>query len=156
MLRNIKNICNKTLFATGKRTGILETVLFDRSDFHITFFSIFMIDGSHKRRLLVEASSGLPDVPEHFGRHSLGNYNSGTDCSVATLIGTSVYGRDGLVGTTATVVVDDTSWIIRYLIVDTEHAGKEGRLPVDTGKIDNVEVEEGRVHVDASLEDLYA
>lgn len=133
--------------------GILETVLFDRNDFRITFFSIRITNGSDEQHRLIEA---VPGMPKNAGLYSREDQVSTADFPAKTLIGLPVYSRDGLLGTTSTVVVDDTSWTIRYLIVDMKNAEKNSRVPVDTGMIDNFDAKEGCVFIDASLEELYA
>jgi hypothetical protein len=167
MLRNIKNICNRKFLSTGKNNGILETVLFDRINFHITYFSLLIKSGTTEKRILVETLPGVlgrvfldenmdTQIPDKVNLYHQDEPISAADYPVETLVGLPVYGRDGLLGTTSTLVVDDTSWIIRYLIVDVANSGNESRLPVDTGRVEDFDAKEGCIYIDASLKDLYA
>lgn len=74
--------------------------------------------------------------------------------STQAVKGYEIQARDGAIGTVSGFMVDDKSWAIRELVVETGHwyAGKEILIP--PAKIDRISYEESKVFVNLTKADI--
>jgi hypothetical protein len=74
--------------------------------------------------------------------------------SMKAVTGYAIHATDGKIGSVSGFMVDDQSWAIRELIVETGHwyAGK--KILISTGKVERISYEESAVFVNLTKEDI--
>ncbi|MGD1031800.1 MAG: PRC-barrel domain containing protein [Opitutaceae bacterium] len=74
--------------------------------------------------------------------------------SVRSITGYHIQAIDGTIGHVSGLLVDDKSWAIRELVVETSHwySGKE--VLISHGKIERISYEESKVFVSLTMEDI--
>jgi hypothetical protein len=74
--------------------------------------------------------------------------------SIQEVTGYNIQSADGEIGHVSGFLVDDKSWVIRDLVIETGHwyAGKEILIP--TGKVDQISYEESKVVVNLTKADI--
>ena len=81
------------------------------------------------------------------------------DChlrSAAEVIGYDVEGRDGPLGAVADFAVDERTWAIRDVIVDTRLWWPGGEVRLAPRKVERIDWSEGKVHVRVTRKELKA
>ena len=74
--------------------------------------------------------------------------------SIGEVSGYHIQGSDGEIGHVADFVIDDATWTIRYLVIDTRNWWPGKKVLVSTQWVDGVSWNESKVFVDLSLESI--
>ena len=92
--------------------------------------------------------------PESMGIYEYDQWDDTHLRSTKAVHGYAIEASDGAIGTVSGLIVDDKSWTIRDLVVETGHwyAGKEVLIP--SGKIKRVSYAESKVYVNLSMADI--
>jgi len=107
-----------------------------------------------------EAIMGSPDIVESAFRTTERDANKGGrpfDPHLRTtriVTGCRVHALDGDVGRIADFIVDDESWIIRHLVVDTGRGPSEKKVLVPPGWVKRIEWQERKVYFHATKEEV--
>ena len=86
----------------------------------------------------------------------VGSRNEGHLRSLNAITGYYIHATDGLVGTVSGMMVDDSTWEVRDLVVGAGHwyAGKD--VLISTGNIESISYEDSKVFVNLTKADIQA
>ena len=108
---------------------------------------------------VVEAIEDIPDIDvddeETPERSSTDNdIDQGVLRSAVEVMEYSVMATDGDAGRVDDIIIDDETWVIRYLAVDTGHIMPDRKVLINTEWIDSVSWEDSYVRLDLSHDSL--
>jgi uncharacterized protein YrrD len=74
--------------------------------------------------------------------------------STAEVSGSNIQAQDGEIGHVDDFVIDDETWTIRYLIVDTQNWWPGKKVLISTGWIERISWEQSKVFINLTREDI--
>lgn len=169
MLRNLKALQGYQVQASDGDLGVLEEFYIDTRDWTIRYIVISPNQGQSDQKLILST-----DTIDHLNEAnqtiflitalSQINSHSGLDLdqsdddfrlrSAQTMIGYNIHARDGDIGHVEDFVVDDQTWMINYMIVNTGNWLPGRNVVVSPSCIEIIDWSESKVHMELFRETI--
>lgn len=139
--------------------GWLRDVYFDDEHWAVRYFVVHTHDWAPARRMLIPPDSVEPGLSgpnkirlaltrAQVERVRVGEVATPARlCSGIDIIGYGIEARDGSLGEVEDLVVDDDSWAIRDVVVDTRKWWPGGHVRVHPAYVERIDRERRKVHV---------
>lgn len=169
MLRNLKALQGYQVQASDGDLGVLEEFYIDTRDWAIRYIVISPNQGQPDQKLVLSTDAVdrlsetgqtvfLTTALSQTKRNLEINLDQSDDDfrlrSAQTMIGYDIHARDGDIGHVEDFVVDDQTWMINYMIVNTGSWLPGRNVVVSPSCIETIDWSESKVHMELFRETI--
>jgi sporulation protein YlmC with PRC-barrel domain len=164
MLHKIKDLQGDALYAEDGAVGSVDDLYFDDEDWDVRYLLVNTRRWIPGRRYLVspiaidrERPLDAGDIRVDLTRAQIENCPTVADASLrssAAVIGCGIEARDGAVGSVADLVVDDETWEITDVLVDSRRWLPGKLLLISPDVIERIDWPQKTVHLRLAREDI--
>jgi hypothetical protein len=169
MLRNLKALQGYQIQATDSIVGVLEDFYVDTRDWTMRYIVVSPNQGEPDQKLILSANTVdhfsetdqtifLTTAVSQIKRGLKIDLNQPDDDSrlqsAQTMIGYNIRARDGDIGHVEDFVVDDQTWMINYMIVNTGNWLPGRDVVVSPSCIEIIDWSESKVHMELYRETI--
>lgn len=164
MLHKIKDLQGDALHAEDGAVGSVDDLYFDDADWDVRYLVVNTRRWIPGRRYLVspiaiDRECMLPrgDIRVELTREQISRCPTVADESLHSsveVIGCGIEARDGAIGSVADLVVDDETWAITDVLVDTREWLPGKLLLISPQLIERIDWPEKKVHLRLAREDI--
>jgi sporulation protein YlmC with PRC-barrel domain len=139
----MSDLLGDEVVASDERLGALDDMYFDGESWRVRYL-VVAADSRRAGELVLVDVSGIPPEPS----------NLGGMCSGRDVLGFLIEADDGAAGRVADLLLDDETWSIDYLIVDTAEAAGVRRVLVPLDWVAAIDPGRRTVRVQRTREEL--